>query len=194
MKERIRSILTRVYKAMTGWSTILKLPDAISGGTLIAAGLAVLYVLMIPSLLWERSAATELSSLRAKYREFSVLSGEYRSLKEGVSAIERKKTLTSTSTIAQAIGEVTQSLGIEGKVKSIKGTGTRTAPNGMTEEAAEIRIEKTTMNEMVQLLYKIENAPMILVMKTVAIAKSFENPQLLDVTMALSLFTAASAP
>ena len=79
-----------------------------------------------------------------------------------------------------------------GKMKSIKGTGTRKTPNQMSEETAEIQIEKLTINEMVQLIYKIEDAPMILAMKTVVIKKSFENPELLDVTMTVSLFTPAA--
>lgn len=159
---------------------------------LIVLALAGLYILLLPNLLWERSAERELAALRKKYNEFSALAGEYRSLKESISAIERKKALTKTTSIAQAIGDISQSLGMAGKVKSIKGTGTRKTPNQMSEETAEIQIEKLTVNEMVQLIYKIENAPMILTMKTVVIKKSFENPELLDVTMTVSLFTPAA--
>ena len=159
---------------------------------LIVLALAGLYILLLPNLLWERSAERELSALRKKNNEFSALAGEYRSLKESISAIERKKALTKTTSIAQAIGDISRSLGMAEKMKSIKGTGTRKTPNQMSEETAEIRIEKLTINEMVQLIYKIENAPMILAMKTVVIKKSFENPELLDVTMTVSLFTPAA--
>ena len=159
---------------------------------LIVPALVGLYILLLPNLLWEQSAERELSALSKKYTEFSTLAGEYRSLKESISAIERKKALTKTTSIAQAIGDISQSLGMAGKVKSIKGTGTRKTPNQMSEETAEIQIAKLTINEMVQLIYKIENAPMILAMKTVVIKKSFENPELLDVTMTVSLFTPAA--
>ena len=159
---------------------------------LIVLALAGLYILLLPNLLWERSAERELSALRKKNNEFSALAGEYRSLKESISAIERKKALTKTTSIAQAIGDISRSLGMAGKMKSIKVTGTRKTPNQMSEETAEIQIEKLTINEMVQLIYKIENAPMILAMKTVVIKKSFENPELLDVTMTVSLFTPAA--
>lgn len=160
--------------------------------SLIVMALAVLYILLLPNFLWERSAEGELSALRKKYDEFSILAGEYRSLKEKISAIERKKALTKTTNIAQVINDISQSLGMAGKVKSIKGTGTRKTPNQLNEETAEIRIEKLTINEMVQLIYKIENAPMILAMKTIVIKKAFENKDLLDVTMTVSLFTAAA--
>ncbi len=159
---------------------------------LIALVPAGLYILLLPNLLWERSAERELSALKKKYNEFSALAGEYRSLKESISAIERKKALTKTTSIAQAIDDISRSLGMAGKVKSIKGTGTRKTPNQMSEETAEIQIEKLTINEMVQLIYKINNAPMILAMKIVAVKKSFENQELLDVTMTVSLFTPAA--
>jgi len=58
----------------------------------------------------------------------------------------------------------------------------------MSEESAEIQMEKLNMTELVHLFYKIENAPMILSVKRVVIKKSFENPDLLDLTMAVSLF------
>lgn len=160
---------------------------------LIVAALAGLYVLLLPNLLWERSAERELSALRKKDNEFSALAGEYRSLKERISAIERKKALTKTTSIVQAIGDISQSLGMAEKVKSIKGTGTRQTPNQMSEETAEIKIEKININEMVQLIYKVENAPMILAMKTVFIKKSFENPECFDVTMTVSLFIPEAA-
>ena len=159
---------------------------------LIVPALAALTILLLPNLLWERSAERELAALKKKYNEFSLLAGEYRSLKGNISAIERKKALTKTESIAQAIDDISRSLGMAGKVKSIKGTGTRKTQNQMSEETAEIKIEKLTINEMVQLMFKIENAPMILAMKTVVIKKSFENPELLDVTMTVSLFTPAA--
>jgi hypothetical protein len=159
---------------------------------LIVMVLTVLYILIIPGLLWERSEGITLSTRKAKYNEFATLTGEYRSLKEGINAIERKKTLTKTNSIAKAIGDISQSLGIEGKVKSIKGTGTRTVPGQMSEETAEIQTEKIDMGEMIQLIYKMENAPMILAIKKVVIKKSFENPELLDVTVTVSLFTSAA--
>lgn len=159
---------------------------------LILSALAGLFILLLPNILWERSARRELSALKKKYKDFSASAGEYRSIEERLSAIERRKTLTKTTSIAQAMGDISRSLGMEGKVISIKGMGTRKIPNRMNEETAEIKIEKLTINEMVQLIYKIENAPLILAMKTIVIKKSFENPELLDVTMTVALFTPAA--
>jgi hypothetical protein len=146
------------------------------------------YILIIPNLLWDRAAEKELSEWTAKYDEFSTLTNKYRSLRASVNAIEQKKTLTRTNSITQAIGDISLSLGIKEKMKSIKLTGTKKIMDQMSEESAEIQMEKLNMRELVHLFYKIENAPMILAVKRVVIKKSFENPELLDVTMAVSLF------
>ncbi len=155
---------------------------------LVMAVLIVLFMLIIPGLFWERAAEKELSELKAKYQEFSTLTNKYRSLRANVNAIEQKKALTKTNNITQAIGDISLSLGIKEKMKSVKLTGTKKAMDQMNEESAEILMEKLNMSELVHLFYKIENAPMILAVKRVVIKKSFENPELLDVTMAVSLF------
>ena len=147
-----------------------------------------LYILIIPKLLWQRASEKELSELKAKYHEFSSLTDKYKSLRASVNAIEQKKTLTKTNSITQAIGDISLSLGIKEKMKSVKLTGTKKVMDQMGEESAEIQMEKLNMTELVHLFFKIENAPMILAVKRVIIKKSFENPELLDVTMAVSLF------
>jgi len=155
---------------------------------IIAAVLIGLYILIIPNLLWYKEAEKELSGWTAKYDEFSTLTNKYRSLVARVNTIEQKKTLTRTNSITQAMGDISLSLGIKEKMKSIKLTGTKKIMDQMSEESAEIQMEKLNMSELVHLFYKIENAPMILAVKRVVIKKSFENPELLDLTMAVSLF------
>ena len=156
--------------------------------------LVVFTVLIIPNLLWKQSAQKDLSTVTAKYREYSALTGEYRSLKENVDVMEQKKSLTKTNSIAQAMEDITLPLGIKGKMKSIKGTGTKKIVDQMTEESAEIQMEKLNMSELIHLFHKIDNALMILSLKKVVIKKSFENADLLDLTMSVSLFTGAPAP
>ena len=156
--------------------------------------LVVFTVLIIPNLLWKQSAQKDLSTVTAKYREYSALTGEYRSLKENVDVMEQRKSLTKTNSIAQAMEDITLPLGIKGKMKSIKGTGTKKIVDQMTEESAEIQMEKLNMSELIHLFHKIDNALMILSLKKVVIKKSFENADLLDLTMSVSLFTGAPAP
>lgn len=161
---------------------------------LIVFVLVGLFILIIPNLIWKRSVERDLSTLTAKYHEFSTAAAEYGLLRESVVAIEQKKTLTKVTTLAQAMDDITSPLGIKGKVKSIKGTGIKKNVDKMSEDSAEVQIEKLNMSELVHLMYKIENAPMILAVKKVAMKKSFETPDLLDVTMSVSLFSGPPVP
>lgn len=155
---------------------------------LFLAALAGMYVLIIPAYLWNQSVMKDLKTLRDRYGTFTALAAEYQSLSKLVNVMERKRSLTAAGGLPQVIGDITLSLGIKNKVKSIKGTGIRKINQQMTEESAEVQMEKLNASELVHLFRKIENAPMILSATRVVIKKSFENPDLLDVTTSLSLF------
>jgi len=155
----------------------------------LLSALLGIYILIIPSLIWERASSRELSRLKTRFTEFSVLSAEYRSLKEQVGSIEQKSFLTKTSGIAQTLDDAFLSLGVKEKMKSIKGIGGREIRDQLNEETAEVQMEKVDLNELVNIFYKLENAPLLLSIQKVALRKSFDKPDLLDVTMTVSLFT-----
>jgi hypothetical protein len=148
-----------------------------------------LYFLMIPAFLWQKALEKDRSAMRTKFQEFSLLVADYKPIQERVDAAEQKKSLTRTTTITQAIDDIASTVGVKGKIKSIKGTPAGMILDRLREEGAEIQMEKLTMGETGNLFYHIENAPMILAIKKVQMRKSFENPELLDITMTLSLFT-----
>ncbi len=148
-----------------------------------------LFILIVPLLMTAKSASKELDTLKAKQKELASLSREYRTLKENVDFVEQRPSLSQIHGVANALDTISSSLGIKGKIKSVKTVTTREVAGSMTEESAEVLIEKVTLNELVNLFYRIGDAPMILSMKRVSMKKSFENPELLDVNMNLALFT-----
>jgi hypothetical protein len=77
-------------------------------------------------------------------------------------------------------------MGLNQKVKSVKSIGVREKKYGIEEEA-ELQIEKVNMNEVTNILYRIENAPMVLSIKKATIKTSFDNPSLLNITMTIGL-------
>lgn len=156
---------------------------------LLLSALLCLYILIIPALIWERTSSEELSQIKARSTEFSILSAEYRALKEQAGSIEEKSFLTKTSGIAQTLEDVFLSLGVKGKVRSIRGIRSREIKDQLNEETAEIQMEQVNMNELVNIFYKLENAPLPLSIQKAAIKKSFDRPDFLDVTMTIALFT-----
>ncbi len=148
-----------------------------------------LFILVIPAFLVERSLKKEVISLKGKYRELTALSNEYKAFSDRIDIIEKRISLVKVNGIVQAIDDLSSSLGIKKKVKSVKVVGRREITDTMTEEMAEVLIEKVDMNELVNIFYKAENMPMALSIKKVKIKKPFDNPELLDVTMTVALFT-----
>jgi len=153
---------------------------------LIAGGIAVSVILCILLINVSLSSKKDLGNLKAQQKELLSIKDEFLSLKNRIDTVENKKSLTKIEGIVQAADEVFLSLGLKRKVKSVKPTGTKYLKETIEEEA-EVQVEKVDMNEMVNIFHKIENSPMILSVKKTTIKTSFENPELLDITMTIAL-------
>ena len=151
-----------------------------ASGAIIIAGLCLFMLNLSVSVKKERTA------LQARRQGLLQLRDEYQSLKTAVDAVEGKKSLTKVEGIVQAIDEIFRSMGLNQKLKSVKSLGVRDKKFG-TEEEAELQVEKVNMNEMTNILYRIENAPMVLSIKKTTIKTSFDNPSLLNLTMTIGL-------
>jgi hypothetical protein len=134
------------------------------------------------------SERKELKLLREQREEMLVLKQDFAALKQRVDSLEMKKDLSHIQGILEAIDDVFSSLGLKDKLKTVKSAGTKEVKEGFEEEA-NIFIEKVTMNEMVNIFYTIEHTPMVLTMKKATIKKSFEDPELLNISLTLSFLT-----
>jgi uncharacterized protein YlxW (UPF0749 family) len=131
------------------------------------------------------SQTKELHQLQEQRKEMAVLRDEFLSLQQKFQTVENRKNLTNVQGVLQAVDEVFSSVGLKDKVKTVKNTGKRETKDGIEEEA-DVSVEKVTMNEMVNIFYRIDHAPMILTVKKVSVKQSFENPELLNITLMLS--------
>ena len=147
------------------------------------------YLLIIPLYLFDKKAEKELSALKVRLNGFYALSNEYNNLKVHISNIENKKSLSKIDSIIHALDEVFLPLGIKGKIKSVKNLEERETEGRMNEKNAEVMLEQVSLNELVNIFYKIENVPMLLKINKVSIEKSFAFPELLDISMNIPLFT-----
>lgn len=148
-----------------------------------------LFILIIPAFIMQRASRKEVDTLKSKRNELSLLTTEFTALKVQVDVVEQKTIPSQAKGIASVLDDIVSSLGIKGKLKAVKGLGSREIKGPMTEESAEVQLEKVSMNELVNIFYRIGEAPVILSVKRAMMKKSFENPELLDVTMTIALFT-----
>lgn len=149
------------------------------------AGLVLAVLLLLYGMHQLSASKQDLAGLKGQRSELVMLKDEYLSLKKRIDAVEGRKGLSGPQGIVQAVDEVFQSMGLKHKIKTLKSTGKKEVRDGF-EENADLSVEKVTMNEMVNILYRIENAPMVLTMRKVSIKKSFENPELLNISLDLS--------
>lgn len=133
-----------------------------------------------------RSLKAENSMLKAKKKELALLKDETLALKGKVEVSEARRSLAKVEGVVQAVDEIVKSLGVAQKVKSVKSLGTRDRQYAIEEEA-EVQFEKLSMNEMVNIFFRIENAPMVLAIKKVTFKTSFESPSLLNISCIISL-------
>jgi len=149
----------------------------------------LLFILIIPAFVMQKASRKEVEALKSKRNELALLTTEFSGLKAQVDVVEQKTIPSQPKGIASVLDDIVSSLGIKGKLKAVKGLGSREIKGPMTEESAEVQMEKVSMNELVNIFYRIGEAPVILSVKRATMKKSFENPELLDVTMTIALFT-----
>lgn len=149
------------------------------GGVLLLALCAILLSLSM-------SAKKDRVRLSADLKEMVLLRQEFLDLKARVDAVEAKKGLSKVEGIVQAVDEVFRSMGLAQKLKSVKSVGTSEKP-WTIEEEAEVQVEKVNMNELTNILYKMENAQMILSIKKATLKTTFDNPSLLNMSMTVAL-------
>ena len=149
------------------------------------AGLVVFIIMISVALTILANERRDLLQLKEQRKEMIALKDALLLLSRKVGSVEAKKELSKVQGIAQAVEEVFSSVGLKDRVKTVKSTGKRETRDGFEEEA-DVYIEKVTMNEIVNIFYRIKNAPMVLTVKKVTIKKSFENPELLHISLILS--------
>ncbi|MDH7500355.1 MAG: hypothetical protein QHH30_08225, partial [candidate division NC10 bacterium] len=122
----------------------------------------LLCVLIIPSWILKKNSQRELDSLQRKRTEFRLLSSEYELLRKQIEGVDRRVSLGSSSGVPQAVDDIVSSLGIRQKMRSVRVIGKRRVSEELTEETAEVQVEKLNLNELVNLLYRIKEARTVL--------------------------------
>ena len=153
---------------------------------LISAAAVIILVVSVLLVTASLSLKKEGSALRSQKEEMLLLREDFLELNKKISAIEGKKSLIKVEGIIPAIDEIFRSTGLAQKVKSVKPTATRDKKYALEEEA-DVEVEKVSMNELVNVLYRLENAPMVLLIKKARLKTSFEDPTLLNITMTIGL-------
>lgn len=158
---------------------------------IVSLCLIVMYLLIVPSLILSGVSERERTTLRNKQQEFQRTASEFKSLRAAVDSFEQRSSVPA-GTATQTVSELLNLPGTKARTKSMKSMGIKDAGDRLKEESFEVQLEKLTLNDLINVCYRIEQAPGRIVLKAAQMKRSFENPDLLEATLTLSLFVQAS--
>ncbi len=150
-----------------------------------AAVIGALAVLALSLWIARGAAARRVAYDRQTEARFETVVRQYASLKGQVDEFKRRAALSPRQGIINALDGLFTGTGLKDKVATINPLGTKTV-DGFTSEQAEVTLKKADLNETVNLLYRIEYAPMLLTVKEADFRNSFSAPAL-DIRLVVAL-------
>ncbi|RLI48678.1 MAG: hypothetical protein DRP09_21230 [Candidatus Thorarchaeota archaeon] len=113
-----------------------------------------------------------------------ILSEKYSSLERKFLNLKKKQ--SKVKGVMEAVDKVFSTLGLKNKLLSVKFIAKKDLFD-ISEETAEVYIANVNMNEMINIFYKFKNIPLPIVLKKVSILPSFEEQNLFDLNITVSL-------
>lgn len=126
------------------------------------------------------------STLKSRIAELQSLQGELAGIKGVVESKEKKIGMTRAGGIVPTLEQTLGSLGMKAKV--IKPMEKNKAKEYILEDA-EIEIQDTDLNSIVNLFYRIDNSPAPMRIKNAVIKTAFDNPDKFILKMTVSLIS-----
>lgn len=149
---------------------------------LIAATLIVIITIFI----FTGNYAAENTFLKKQISNIQELAGSVINLKSTVNAKEKKIRSGKSRGAVSTLEKVLDKLGL--KAAAIIPMDKKKV-NSFMEEKADLEIQDTDLNSIVNLLYKIENSPVPMKINTALIKTTFEDPDKFFLKMSVSLLS-----
>jgi hypothetical protein len=156
-------------------------------GILVLSSILILALFFtIASSIYVRKYESENNILKNRLDEIQEFAGDVIEIKNFVESKEKKIGLRKNSGVVSTLEQVLKNIGL--KAKKLKPLNKKKV-DVFTEDNAELEIENTDLNSIVNLLYKIENSRVPLKIKTAAINTMFENPDKFILKLTVSLLS-----
>lgn len=126
---------------------------------------------------------------KAEAARFAGLETRYASQKS-LTDKKLRKAYSQDMPIVSIIEEISKRTGVSERMKSVKPLEERET-SGYIEREASVRFEGLSLNELVNLLYKIEEHGSLLLVKDFSMKSRFSDPQSIDASMTITHITKA---
>lgn len=145
--------------------------------------LALCAVLLVVSIAMMSAARARLANLSASYDEAKLVNAEYTQMSARLKRLESKVgAMQDVAGVVSAVDRLVSPIGLNDKLKS-----QRNLPSvDPSEEKAELAFEALTLNELVNLVYNVDDAPFLLVIRSADMKLNFQDAERLDFVMTFS--------
>ena len=163
--------------------------QALLAGAAFAAALVLLQLAVVNPLRARLEETREQAERASRdLEQVVVLAPELQRIQLQLAAVEQRIQPGAQTNLLQLLGQLAQDANV--KVESIRQkAGSRN--DRFPETRAEVELRGATLAQAVQFLYKIETAPLYLIVRSLSIRASGGTEQLLDVTFSVSSFQRA---
>lgn len=151
------------------------------------AGVIALLVFMGLTLAINGKAGGRLKSLQNETASFESERAEYESIRAALEPYERKL-LAPAASASEAVQEAAGEAGIKKNLSALKPFA-EPASKGFRKSGVEVKIEGITLNELLNLIYRMERHANLLLVKDFALKTRFGSAGLNDVTLQVVLVT-----
>jgi hypothetical protein len=149
-------------------------------------GICLCIAVTLTTLIYGGQMDRENESLSARLTEMQSHGSRMVNLKNHAASKEKKLGLTKTAGPVSALENILEALGIKaGALKPLE----KTKAGDFFEDDALLEIPDIDLNEIVNLLYRIEHTPAPLKIKTAQILTDFEDPSKFTLTLTVSLLS-----
>jgi general secretion pathway protein M len=162
------------------------LRKALACGVIAALVLALLYSALNDRI---RRLAKKRVAREAAVTEMLLLSSQYRNANNDSQRLNNRLAAVKPD---DSLVKLIEETGIKGKNRQIKPTKGEER-QGSLEDAAEVRIESLSANEVVNLLHKLEKGDKPVVIKKANLKTRYDDPAKLDITLTMALLKPLSA-
>lgn len=130
-----------------------------------------------------------LAQRQVELSEFYILLSDYKRDMASIGHLRKKlRQRDVEGSIGTVIEEIGASIGLKKKITSFKPLA-ETQLTGYTEKGVQVEIEGVTLNEAVNLLYRIKGDKRLLLIRDFSMKNHFQNPELVDITLKVVLIT-----
>ncbi|MBI5903340.1 MAG: hypothetical protein HZB84_07670 [Deltaproteobacteria bacterium] len=158
-------------------------PVYIRGAVALLIACAVVYALYLSTASKEKKVAAK----KAELASFDKLRDEYATELSIVAPLEKKLSQTRPGLSAGSIiEEIASGIGIKKNVASFKPLETK-SDKGYEQSGVEVRVEGVTLNQLMNLIYRMEKHESLLLVREFSMKSRFDNPDLFDARLHVEL-------